>query len=68
MGTSMKTPQAPREYLEAKYGDVLTLEEVMRKFEIRTETKSFAVLKDKATGEVGHCDKQEEPLFYFGFR
>lgn len=64
----MSAPQAPREYLEAKYGDVLTLEEVMKKFEIRTETKSFAVLKDKTTGEVGHCDKQEEPLFYFGFR
>ena len=64
----MNAPQAPREYLEAKYGDVLTLEEVMKKFEITTETKSSAVLKNKATGEVGHCDTQEEPLFYFGSR
>ena len=63
----MKTPQAPREYLEAKYGDVLTLEEVVKKFDICSETKSFAVLKNRATGEVGHCDKQEDPLLYFGF-
>lgn len=63
----MKIPQAPREYLEAKYGDVLTLEEVMKKFDISTETKNFAVLKNKVTGRVSHCDKQEDPLLYFGF-
>lgn len=59
---------APREYLEAKYGikNVLSLEELEKRFTIEMQTNESAVLKNR-NGKVVSCSRQLDPPLYYNF-
>jgi hypothetical protein len=54
--------------LEAKYGRVWTLEELLEEFEVETFLAPFVVVRRKADGKRGAVSFQHDPRFYFEFQ
>jgi len=58
---------APREHLEARYGQVWSTSELQQAFDILRFAAPLVIVRCRASGQKGSLYFQHHPRFYFSF-